>query len=84
MKQKTTKTLVLFLLLCGACTPERHAEIWITTGDGSKLLSREPDVRIESPSQSKESNPGVTMTIDLQTCYQQMIGFGGAICDNSA
>ena len=57
------------------------AQVWLTTATGSKLLSREPDVRFDS------GPPPVSLTalaVDEATSYQEMVGFGAAITDASA
>src|SRR5712671_4135883 len=57
------------------------AQVWLTTGDGSKLLSREADVHFDS------GTPPATLlriVVDEGTTYQEMVGFGAAITDASA
>ena len=57
------------------------AQLWLTTGDGSKLLSREADVRFDS------GTPPATLlriVVDEGNTYQEMVGFGAAITDASA
>ena len=57
------------------------AQVWLTTGDGSKLLSREADVHFDS------GTPPATLlriVVDEATTYQEMVGFGAAITDASA
>ncbi len=78
-----------------ACAPNGHsvdappepppqgpaAQVWLTTGTGSKLLSREADVHFDS------SVPPATLlriVVDEGTAYQEMVGFGAAITDASA
>ncbi|MDB5755668.1 MAG: glycosyl hydrolase [Massilia sp.] len=54
-------------------------QAWVTTGDQSKLLSREKDAAFGS------AKPGaVVIEVDPDTRYQQMTGFGAAITDASA
>ena len=56
------------------------AQVWITTGDKSRLLSREPDVPIRSgPDTSR-----IVIRVDEATRYQEMVGFGAAMSDASA
>ena len=56
------------------------AEVWLTTGDGVKRLSREADVRFGS-----DQPTGIaTIEVDEGTTYQEMVGFGAAITDASA
>lgn len=52
--------------------------MWLTTGDQSKLLSREPDARF-----SKDFAALPTIAID-DSAYQEMVGFGAAITDAAA
>ena len=57
------------------------AQVWLTTGTASKLLSREADVHFDS------SVPPATLlriVVDEATAYQEMVGFGAAITDASA
>src|SRR3989454_8493442 len=57
------------------------AQVWLTTGTGSKLLSREADVHFDSGA------PPATLlriVVDEGTTYQEMVGFGAAITDASA
>src|SRR5947208_16700922 len=57
------------------------AQVWLTTGTGSKLLSRETDVHFDS------SVPPATLlriVVDEGTAYQEIVGFGAAIKDASA
>ena len=57
------------------------AQVWLTTGTGSKLLSREADVHFDS------SPPPATLlriVVDQGSAYQEMVGFGAAITDASA
>lgn len=59
----------------------RHVvEVTLTTGDKSKLLSREPDVHFA------DSLPNAVATIDVDTTrrYQTIVGFGAALSDASA
>src|SRR5207249_4565092 len=57
------------------------AQVWLTTGTGSKLLSRETDVHFDSAS------PPATLlriAVDEGNTYQEIVGFGAAITDASA
>src|SRR5205809_2102478 len=52
------------------------AQVWLTTGSGSKLLSRETDVHFDSGA------PPATLlriVVDEGTAYQEIVGFGAAI-----
>ncbi|PYP14987.1 MAG: glycosyl hydrolase [Gemmatimonadetes bacterium] len=56
------------------------AEVWLTTPDGSRLLSREPDAHFDSgPAPSI-----TTIAVDEAATYQEIVGFGAAITDASA
>src|SRR3989454_10581432 len=57
------------------------AQVWLTTGTGSKLLTRETDVHFDS------GTPPATLlriVVDEGTAYQEIVGFGAAITDASA
>ena len=55
-------------------------EVWLTTADASKLLSRESDAHFDSgPAPSI-----TTIAVDEGTTYQAIVGFGAAITDASA
>jgi glucosylceramidase len=47
-------------------------QVWVTTGDQSKLLSRQADVSFSYDVPS----PIPTIDVDEARSYQQMIGFG--------
>src|SRR3989475_11527699 len=57
------------------------AQVWLTTGSGSKLLTRETDVHFDS------GTPPATLlriVVDEGSAYQEIVGFGAAISDASA
>ncbi|HEU4373814.1 MAG TPA: glycoside hydrolase family 30 beta sandwich domain-containing protein [Telluria sp.] len=54
-------------------------QAWVTTGDQSKLLSREKDAAFGAATRA-----GVVIDVDPATRYQEMAGFGAAITDASA
>ena len=56
-------------------------QVWLTTASGSKLLSREADVRFDS---SAPPATALRIAVDEGTSYQAMVGFGAAITDASA
>jgi glucosylceramidase len=73
-------TIAVLLLLASACGRQPGVAIWVTTGDRSKLLSREPDVAF-----STRDVAGVpTIVVDDTTKYQEMVGFGAALTDAAA
>ncbi len=65
-------------LACGSCGPA--AEVWLTTGDRTRLLSREPTVRFTA----EATPPAPTIDVDEGTTYQEMVGFGAAITEAAA
>ena len=56
------------------------AQVWLTTPDGSKLLSRESDAHFDSGPAASIT----TIAVDEATTYQEIVGFGAAITDASA
>jgi len=73
-------TIAVLLLLASACGREPDVAIWVTTGDQTKLLSREPDLAFST----KDVAGLPTIDIDDTTKYQEMVGFGAAITDAAA
>ena len=57
------------------------AQVWLTTGTGSKLLSRETDVQFDSGAPPATL---IRIVVDEATAYQEIVGFGAAITDASA
>src|SRR5712664_3986173 len=57
------------------------AQVWLTTGSGSKLLSREADVHFDSGAPPATL---IRIVVDEGTGYQAIVGFGAAITDASA
>lgn len=56
------------------------AQLWLTTGDQSKLLSRQTDVAITV----KAENTFPTITLDPSAKLQEIEGFGAALTGSSA
>ena len=56
------------------------AEVWLTTADQSRLLSRQPDVVIRSGTDASS----VVIDVHEETSYQEIVGFGAAMTDASA
>ncbi|GMK43279.1 hypothetical protein PghCCS26_04060 [Paenibacillus glycanilyticus] len=54
--------------------------VWMTTGDKSNLIAKQPDVAFESNGAPAE----LTIDVDENTKYQTIDGFGGALTDSSA
>ena len=59
---------------------ERTAQVWLTTGDRSHLLSREADLPIGGVTDSA----GIVIDVDAALSYQEMVGFGAAMTDASS
>ena len=60
--------------------PAHAVEVWVTTGDQTRLLEQRPDVQFNA-------GTGVTGTridLDPSTTYQTIDGFGAAVTDSSA
>jgi glucosylceramidase len=86
------------LALLAACFPHAATaapiaavQAWVTTGDQSKLLAREPDARFVGASARASKNASnnapkdaALIEIDPATSYQEIAGFGAAITDASA
>ena len=58
----------------------RVAQVWLTTGSRTHLLSREPDLLFRSSAAPED----VVIDVDDRTTYQTMVGFGAAVTDASA
>ncbi|WP_336772420.1 S-layer homology domain-containing protein [Paenibacillus sp. MMO-58] len=54
--------------------------VWMTTGDKSNLIAKQPDVAFETNGAPAE----LTIDVDENTKYQTIDGFGGALTDSSA
>src|SRR6185437_16061371 len=61
--------------------PGPAVQVWVTTGTGSKLLSRETDVHFDSGAPPATL---IRIVVDEGTAYQEIVGFGAAITDASA
>src|SRR6266478_2938912 len=62
--------------------PARVVQIWMTTGDQTKLLQLQPHVSMTA--ESAEPKSVAIIDVDETRSYQQMIGFGAAMTDASA
>lgn len=74
----------LLVPLMAACAMDAMAspagvQVWVTSGDQSKLLSREKDVAFTAAKPA-----GIVIDVDPRVRYQEMVGFGAAITDASA
>ena len=58
----------------------RVAEVWLTTGNRTHLLARQPDLPLGSPARRGD----VVIDVDESVTYQTMVGFGAAVTDASA
>ena len=56
------------------------AEVWLTTADQSRLLSRQADVVIRTGTDASS----IVLNVDEGTSYQEIVGFGAAMTDASA
>jgi glucosylceramidase len=65
-----------------AARRSESVSVWVTTGDRSKLLERQPDIAFAQP--RPDSGPGATIDVDESRAFQEMVGFGAAISDASA
>ena len=87
MRQSSVALLSLvFVSACAATRPspdavlaEGRAQVWVTTGDKSRLLARDADVQLRID----EATELPVVTVDAATKYQRMIGFGAAFTDAS-
>jgi O-Glycosyl hydrolase len=87
-KRLAAQTLVAGLMVSsftGIAIPQVSAatnpvNVWMTTGDKSNLLSRQPDAAFETNGAPAE----LTIDIDENTKYQTIDGFGGSLTDSSA
>lgn len=80
----------LAVTLLSSCLPlgspnsiaPRSVHAWVTTGDQSKLLQRQPTI---NATPGTATTPGMpTITVDESKSYQRMLGFGAAMTDASA
>ncbi|MBX3435525.1 MAG: VCBS repeat-containing protein [Pirellulales bacterium] len=63
-----------------AASPARGVDVWLTTGDKSRLLQQQVDVVF----QSGTGAGGVPVSVVPETTYQTIAGFGAALTDSSA
>ena len=60
----------------------RPIQVWLTTGDQTKLLAREPNIGLGYNAHLSPWLP--VIAVDPDKSYQQVIGFGAAMTDASA
>lgn len=65
-------------LVSPAGTAATSASVWLTTGDRSAQLTRQADVAFGS------GGSGSTITVNPNTTYQSMVGFGASFTDAAA
>ncbi|SDO64875.1 ricin-type beta-trefoil lectin domain protein [Lentzea jiangxiensis] len=65
-------------LVSPAATAATNASVWLTTGDRSAQLTRQADVAFGS------GGSGSTITVNPNTTYQSMVGFGASFTDAAA
>lgn len=75
---KAVAAALLGALAFGAAAAER-VQVWVTTGDRSKLLARGADVRL-GPARKAQA----VIEIDPSRRFQEIQGFGASITDASA
>ena len=72
--------LLSLLILLALTAESRGVDVWITSGDKSKLMAQQPDVVFSSGT----GGGGVTIQITPTQQFQTMEGFGAAMTDSSA
>ncbi|GLX71246.1 S-layer homology domain-containing protein [Paenibacillus glycanilyticus] len=60
--------------------PGDPVRVWMTTGDKSNLLTKQPDIAFETNGAPAQ----LTIDVDESTKYQTIDGFGGSLTDSSA
>ncbi|MFD5831576.1 ricin-type beta-trefoil lectin domain protein [Lentzea sp. NPDC060358] len=65
-------------LVSPAATAATNASVWLTTADRSNLLRQQGDVAFGS------GGSGATITVNPNTTYQSMVGFGASFTDAAA
>jgi glucosylceramidase len=72
-------SLLLLVALAGAAAQAQTVQAWITTGDQTQLLKRNPDARF-----APGTRAATVIEVDPGQRYQEMVGFGAALTDASA
>jgi len=91
MRAHITPALALTAILLGACASGRSpslsgvtpgtVEAWVTTGDQSRLLAREPDLHFNRVA----VDSGIpVIDVDYSREFQSVVGWGAAMTDASA
>jgi len=91
MRVSLTPTLALTAILLAGCAPARNPSLppvtpgtvaaWVTTGDQSRLLARQPDLRFDKIAVDS-SVP--TIEVDYSREFQSVVGWGAAMSDAAA
>ena len=88
MKNLIIGSIPLFMLLllsqCQSSSSSGRLEMWLTRGDESVKLQPINETEREKMITEADNTVPVVIQLDDEVRYQKMIGFGGAICDNSA
>ncbi|TWT47749.1 glycoside hydrolase family 30 protein [Botrimarina hoheduenensis] len=79
LKQRRMVLAAMTLVLVNA-NPADAVDVWITSGDKSRLLSQQTDVVF----QNGTGSGGVGITIDASQTFQTMRGYGAAMTNSSA
>lgn len=77
---KISKGLLAFAIASAAATPCLAVDVWITSGDKSRLLSQQPDVVF----QPGVGGSGTVITVNASQTFQTMEGYGAAMTNSSA
>src|SRR5947209_970266 len=82
MKKKSHVILAecILLLIFNHTTAQTAVDTWITEGNKSKLLQKQASINFSADT---GTNPA-TVTIDENTAYQTMDGFGFTLTEGSA
>lgn len=76
----TPKRLLAIAIAAAAVTPCSAVDVWITSGDKSRLLSQQPDVVF----QPGVGGSGTVITVNSSQTFQTMEGYGAAMTNSSA
>jgi O-glycosyl hydrolase len=68
--------------VCWIVDVSQNAEIWVTTGDEEKLLTREAD--LVGQSSPVDLNGTTTIIVDSEFTQQRIKGFGAALSNSAA
>ncbi|WP_211293702.1 ricin-type beta-trefoil lectin domain protein [Lentzea kentuckyensis] len=81
-KRWRSTAIVAAVVMAGLATPSAtaatNASVWLTTADRSNLLRQQADVTFGS------GGTGPTITVNPNSTYQSMVGFGASFTDAAA